>query len=111
VIEVAHHDPATKTYYVCSGFGKQSNWYQNLQAQPDVWIRVGGQTLPVMANLLSAEASGEEMVRYANQHPGLARTLAGFLTEDPPTTPEEYRQLGEEHLPFVAFEPRTDNNK
>ena len=106
VIEVARKDDETQTYYVCSGFGRTSQWYQNVKAQPEVTITVGRRKLPVMARLLSKEDSGNEMVRYATDHPRLARELTGILGYRGLESLDDYRALAEEQLPFVAFELR-----
>lgn len=106
VVEVARYDAAADTYYVCSGFGKKANWYRNIGAHPDVTIRVGGQTLAVTAEQLSPEASGDEMVRYATDHPDLARALSKMIGYAAPDSLEGYRALAQEHLPFVAFRRR-----
>ncbi|MCB9450153.1 MAG: nitroreductase family deazaflavin-dependent oxidoreductase [Anaerolineaceae bacterium] len=106
VIEVARYDAATDTYYACSGFGQQSNWYRNIGAHPDVTIRVGGQDHAVTAEQLSPAASGEEMVRYATTHPNLARRLAQVIGYEPPESLDGFRSLAAEKMPFVAFRRR-----
>ncbi|MEZ4679799.1 MAG: nitroreductase family deazaflavin-dependent oxidoreductase [Caldilineaceae bacterium] len=40
VVEVVRHDQTTDSYIVCSGFGRQAQWYQNLLATPAVTIQV-----------------------------------------------------------------------
>lgn len=106
VIEVAGYDAGTDTYLVAAGFGPKSDWYRNLQQTPDVTIQVGRRSLPVTARLLSPAESGEAMVRYAQQHPQAARALARVLGFTVSGTSEEYRQLAQEFIPFVAFHPR-----
>lgn len=103
VLEVVRHDTDSDTYTVCSGFGIKSQWFQNLQANPDVNIQVGGRKLKAHANLLSPEECGEEMVRYAEAHPQLANNLIQIIGLEAPETVEGYRALAEEWLPFVRF--------
>jgi deazaflavin-dependent oxidoreductase (nitroreductase family) len=93
-------------YYVCSGFGKLSQWYQNLQAHPDVSIQVGGRKLNVHAELLPPEECGDEMIRYVEAHPNLAKNLMQIVGYEVPETKEEYRSLAEKSLPFVRFVSR-----
>lgn len=109
VLEVARYDKATDHYYVCSGFGKQSDWYRNLAEHPEVSIIVGRRTIDVTANLLSAEASADELARYATTHPKLAQALLRVIGHDVPETIEGYRNLAHESLPFVEFIPRKEN--
>lgn len=106
VLEVVRHDTQDDSYYVCSGFGKLSHWYQNLEANPDVKIQVGKRKLDVHAELLSPSACGDEMVRYAEHHPKLAQNLMQIIGHDVPPTIEGYRPLAEQFLPFVKFTPR-----
>lgn len=106
LVEVVRHDKETDTYYVCSGFGRRSDWYRNLAAHPQVLIQVGNRQLAVTAHMLSPQECGEEMVRYVKTHPRLARSLMKVLGYDVPKAIEGYRQLAREHLPFVAFVPQ-----
>ena len=106
VIEVVRHDTDTDTYTVCSGFGTKSQWFQNLQANPDVNIQVGRRKLAVHANLLPPEQCGEEMVAYAEAHPQLANNLIQIIGHEVPDSLEGYRTLAEEWLPFVRFTKR-----
>jgi len=41
VLEVIAHDESENAYYVASGYGRKSDWFQNLQKKPDVTIQVG----------------------------------------------------------------------
>ncbi len=106
VIEIVRYDPEEEVYYVASGFGATSDWYRNLQAHPQATIQIGNKTYPVRARFLSPEESGEEMVRYAHQHPRAALELArliGLKIEDPEDD-EEWRTMGREFVPFVALQ-------
>jgi hypothetical protein len=40
VIEVVKSDPASNIYYVVSGWGEKSDWYQNIIIHPNVMIQV-----------------------------------------------------------------------
>lgn len=40
VIEVVQHDNETDTHYVVSGWGEESDWYQNVRQSPAVIIHV-----------------------------------------------------------------------
>lgn len=108
VLEVTGHDEATGTYFVASGFGPKSQWYQNLQQTTAVSIQVGRKKMPVTANLLAPEESGKTMVAYAHNHPKAAKNLmklCGYLVDG---SDEDYFAMGLEHIPFVAFEPRNE---
>lgn len=105
VLEVAGHDEESDTYLVAAGFGPRSDWYRNLLKRPEVTIQVGRRRLPVVAELLSAAESGEEMVDYARRHPTAVRALSRALGFEADSE-ADYRKLGQESVPFVAFRPR-----
>src|SRR5579885_1162509 len=43
VLEVAHYDPSTQECVVMAGYGTQSDWYRNIQAQPAIEVQIGHQ--------------------------------------------------------------------
>ncbi len=106
VLEVANYLPESDTFIVASGFGFKSDWYQNLQAQPEVAIQVGRRRMEVTANLLSPEQSGAQMADYYRRHPGAARNLSRLLGYEVADNEEAFRQVGRKNIPFVAFVPR-----
>lgn len=102
VIEVVRHDAATGDYYVCSGFGEKSQWYQNLMAQPDVRIQVGTKEMHVHAERVSTDEASAEMLDYADRHPGAAKKLAGFMGFPEDGSQQTYRAAGQV-LPFLRL--------
>lgn len=105
VVEVVRHDAVTDVYIVCSGFGENAQWFQNLMHMPDVIIQAGRRSLSVRAERLPAEVGGDEMVDYARRHPKSAAELAKFMGFTVDASDTGYRAIGEQ-LPFVAFHPR-----
>ena len=103
VVEVAGFDPATNTYTVASGFGAKSDWYRNVCAVPSVTIQVSGRRMQATAHPLSPGESGAAMVDYAHRYPSLARALAKVIGHQVDGTDEGYRQVAEQHIPFVEF--------
>ncbi|MEM7127441.1 MAG: nitroreductase family deazaflavin-dependent oxidoreductase [Chloroflexota bacterium] len=102
VLEVTRYDANTHRYTVASGFGTQSQWYRNLRATPNVTIQVGHRRMNVAAEFLSPDDSGEAMVKYAQAHPKVAQNLMSMLGYHP-INEEDYRQLGQESIPFITF--------
>ncbi len=41
VLEVVDHNPETHEYIVVAAYGRQSDWYQNIQAQPALSVQIG----------------------------------------------------------------------
>ena len=103
VIEIDDYDPETNTYLVASGFGRKSDWYQNILKSPEVTIQVGRKQMQAVAEPLSPEDSGEAMVQYAKKNPKAARNLTRLLGHELSGTEEEYRAVAEQYIPFVAL--------
>lgn len=106
VLEVVEHDEATDTYYVASGYGRSSHWFQNIQANPEVTIQVGRRKMAATAEILSPEASGQKMVEYARRMPAAAKTLTGLVGLEVDGGEADFRRVGEKHVPFVALHVR-----
>ncbi len=68
VLEVFGH-PAPDVYLVVSGFGTQSQWYRNLQANPSarVWVR-GRHALPATVQQLSGPDADTALDVYVARH-------------------------------------------
>lgn len=106
VLEVVDYDPDTETYCIASGFGHQSDWYQNLLNTPNATIQVGTRRIPVLAELLPPEASGEAMVRYAQRYPKSARVICRRVGYQVDGSEDDYRVVGQESIPFVQLRQR-----
>lgn len=108
VLEVVDYDAAADTYFVASGYGRQSQWFKNVQAHPEVTIQVGRRKLAVTADILDPAASGEMMVAYVRRHPTAAQNLSKVIGVDVDGSEADYRRVGAEAIPFVAMRPRGD---
>lgn len=106
VVEVVRHDPASDSFVIASGFGEQSDWLRNLAHTPEATVQVGRRRLAVRAERLSPSDAGEELLRYARQHPRAARALAGYMGMEVDGSDASYRAAGEA-LPFVLLRPRS----
>ena len=49
VVEVVGRDRASGAYCVAAGWGKKSDWYRNILADPHVRVRVGGRVFDAIA--------------------------------------------------------------
>jgi deazaflavin-dependent oxidoreductase (nitroreductase family) len=103
VLEVVQYQPETNTYVVCVGFGKKSQWYQNLMANPEVSIQVGWRKWPVTAEQLSPQDGAEVFVDFCRRYPGEAK-FAAMLGYQVDGSEGDYRQMGE-MMTFIAFRP------
>lgn len=105
VIEVVGHDKETDTYYVVSGWGKKSDWYQNLLKLPLTTIHVNRRHFRAMAEFIPSEKAIKVLEAYAREHPLAFRELSGlFLGERMEPGSDAARTLAEK-MPMVAFHP------
>ena len=107
VLEIIDHSPSEDLYYVVSGFGTQSQWYQNLLHQPRVQIQVGTKKMPVLAVQLDPVTAGEAIVAYAEKYPANLKFLSRLIGYELEHTPTGYRSFGEQ-IPVIQFSPRDD---
>ena len=105
VLEVVDHDPNTGTYYVASGFGTSSDWYQNIIETPEVSIQVGDKRLAARAFPLVPDQSGEAMIDYAHRNPHAAKQLMRLCGYEVDGSDKDYFTMGHDLIPFVALQP------
>ncbi len=105
VIEVVQHDKETDTFYVVSGWGKKSDWYQNICKSPSVTVRVGGRKFRASAKFIPLPKEIEIMEAYARDHPMAFSELTSlFLGERMKPGTDAPRRVAEK-MPMVAFQP------
>lgn len=69
VLEVVEH-PSSSEYVIVSGFGAESQWYRNIQADPEVRVSTGlRRDLPARATPLDPADSAKALSRYQREHP------------------------------------------
>ncbi|HJQ13597.1 MAG TPA: nitroreductase family deazaflavin-dependent oxidoreductase [Anaerolineales bacterium] len=103
VIEVVRHDKEPDTYYVVSGWGDKSDWYQNIQKSADVTVHVAGRKFQARAKFIPLAKAIEIMEAYAHEHSLAFRELSSlFLGEHIQSTSDAPRRLAEK-MPMVAF--------
>lgn len=105
VIEVVDHDAQKGSYMVMAAWGKQSDWYQNIQAEPHVTIKVGTRRFAALAKTLPAEEAAQHLNAYASKHPfafkQLGAHLFGFKSQDT----AQFIKSVSEAIPLVEFVP------
>ncbi|NLF52558.1 MAG: nitroreductase family deazaflavin-dependent oxidoreductase [Leptolinea sp.] len=79
VIEVVKFDHEAGFYYVVSGFGPRSDWYQNVIAHPDVTIQVGSKKMKARGEKVPLTVTEEILLDYSIRHPGALKTLSRIL--------------------------------
>ena len=98
VLEVIDR-PAKGTYRVVSGFGRSSQWFRNIEANPNVRLTVGTKRKkPATAEILPSSQSTEVLNQYAEQHPAAWDTLKSILDQHLTPGTEGYTSI-----PVVDF--------
>ncbi len=77
VLEVVHHTP--DAYYVASGFGEKSHWFQNIMHTPAVKIQIGRKKMDAHAERLPLPEAKNILQTYAEKHPAALRELMQII--------------------------------
>lgn len=107
VLEIIHAPADSRAYYVVSGFGTHSDWYQNIQRHSSVEIQIGRQRFPAQAQVLGPEESAKIFLAYAQRNPGGLRALNQLMGYGIDFSPQGIRAFGAQ-IPVIQFTPQTD---
>ena len=108
MLEVVQYDPATRESVVLSGWGKTSDWYRNIRANPAVAVQTGRQRYEPEQRFLSPEEAAMVAARFARDHPIEARIaprILRWLGWSGGDARPNWRAMATE-IPMVAFRPR-----
>lgn len=103
VIEVVGHDRQQGTYYGVSGWGKKSDWYRNVQTNPNVKIQVGRRRFAARAESVPADEAIGIMEAYTREHPIAFRELTGLFLGEQLQPGSQAAQRLTDKMPMVAF--------
>jgi deazaflavin-dependent oxidoreductase (nitroreductase family) len=101
-IEVMRRDKASDTYIVAAGFGEKSDWYLNLQKNPQAEIQCGFRRVKVTARRLPQEEAEREIRDYARRFPLALRALTRIVGVPFDGSDEAFRRLSQ-LAPVMAF--------
>lgn len=107
VVDVVGHDAATDTYYVVSAYGRRSDWYRNLQANPNARVQVRRREFSARAETLPGEEAEPLFLDFCRRHRLYVRTmfrLIGIKVD----TDEDARAAAAE-MRVVAIKPTCDD--
>jgi deazaflavin-dependent oxidoreductase (nitroreductase family) len=102
VLEIVKHDQTASIYYLASGYGDKSDWYQNIIKTPHVRIQVGNKEYQAIAEQLTIHKAEEIMLEYGRKHPTALRQLAKIMGYRIENNEEEYRAMGR-LLPIISL--------
>lgn len=104
VLEIVRYDNTSGICIVASGWGRRSDWFQNIIADPKITIQVQNKRSEAIAELLSPQVGAQELLDYSRLHPAAFRELAKFMGYRLEGTEDEFRLLGQE-IPMFALKP------
>ena len=105
VIEVVQYKKDIDTYFVVSGWGEKSDWYQNIRKTPSVTIYAGGRKFQSTAEFISKEKAVELLAAYAHDHPIAFSELSGLFLGGHGRPGNDAPERIAEKMPMVAFHP------
>jgi deazaflavin-dependent oxidoreductase (nitroreductase family) len=101
-IEVVSHDHETHEYIVCSGTGRQADWYRNIRTAPAERVQVKNRRWRPSQRMLGQEEAAERFARYEQQHPRTASRLLRSMGNSYDGTKEDRLRMMA-RMPMVAF--------
>jgi deazaflavin-dependent oxidoreductase (nitroreductase family) len=104
VLEVVRYDKKTGSCIVASGWGSKSDWFQNITANPKITYQIRNRQTEGIAECLSPERGGQELLDYAKRHPGALHELVRFMGYRVNGTEEDIFALGR-MIPMFTFIP------
>jgi deazaflavin-dependent oxidoreductase (nitroreductase family) len=102
VLEVVSSSPESGLYYVVSGFGSRSDWYQNVLREPQVVIQVGRHRFRATAQQLPPQQAAKLMLSYSEEHPGNLKALSSLLGYEIEFTTQGVQEFGSQ-IPVIRF--------
>lgn len=107
-VEVLEHDKKSREYIVCSGTGRNTDWYLNLVEGGPAEVQLGSRRWAPEMRFLDADEAATRLLAYERQHPTLAKLLLRSLGRSYDKTNTGRRRMVED-MPMVAFaEPPVD---
>lgn len=76
VLEVAQHDFVNDRYYIASGWGEKSNWYQNILNNPNVKFQVKNHKYDGYATKVDKDGAANVLFDYATRYPSAFSILS-----------------------------------
>lgn len=87
--------------YVVSGFGKQSDWFNNIRENPMVVVRIGGKLYDASASVLDKEKAKNILMNYFEKN-SISGCLVAKIFYGLRCKKEDYKKLAKS-VPVVKF--------
>ncbi len=102
VLEIIHSLPEEGCYFVVSGFGTRSDWYQNILQHNKVEIQVGRKRFSAEAAQLDPSEGAQILLTYAQRNPGSLQALSKLMGYDIEFSQEGILKFGH-NIPVIRF--------
>jgi deazaflavin-dependent oxidoreductase (nitroreductase family) len=103
-LKVLHHDPATRESIVASAWGRQTDWFRNIQARPPLSVRIGSEWYVPRQRILPSDEAAAVLQDWTRRQRWFARLMLTQLGLSLDMVETERAALVD-RLPFVAFSP------
>jgi deazaflavin-dependent oxidoreductase (nitroreductase family) len=104
MLEVVRYEKASGACIIASGWGFISDWFKNISANPKVFFQVRNKRSPGIAERLSPDEAGQELLDYAHRYPMAFRELVHFMGYKLDGTEEDICAVGQ-FLPMFVLKP------
>lgn len=81
-LEVVAHRERPAVWYVVAAWGERADWLQNLRSRPETNVTVGRRVVPVVAEVLHADAAAAVYAAYIRERPVTARVIGRLIGVD-----------------------------
>jgi len=105
VVEVVWHDPAKQEYVVVSGYGTQSDWYQNIRKHPAISVQVGNTSFAPIQKFLSTVETFAVLDDYRHHHATAFAELCKVMGYPYDGTDDSLRNVSEV-LKAISFQAK-----
>jgi deazaflavin-dependent oxidoreductase (nitroreductase family) len=110
VLEVVEYKQANDVLIVASGWGNQSDWYQNILKTPEVVVDFAGRQSERFAAIMSQTQAAQTLFEYSQKYPRAYRLLARELLGRPLKNTREDCEVFSRQVPLVEIWPRESRN-
>ncbi len=109
VLEVVDYRNPGPEVVVVSAFGRNADWFRNIEAKPDEDVTVGSHHFPAAHRILDEQEAIDVIRGYESRNRFMApivRAGLSWVVGWPYHSTEEDRRRLVQQLPLVAFRPR-----
>ncbi len=82
VLEVVGYEPRPPTWYVGAAWGERSDWFRNLEQNPEATVTCGRRRHPVRARMVDRDEAARIYAAYVAAHPRSARLIGRMVGID-----------------------------